>query len=129
MVDDDLSIQGTPFHLIRLPSYDKALRQYRKLEPRLHDAVLEALVQDLEGGALDEVQGTGGWIKGRVASPSRAMGKRGGFRVIYLVFRIHRDLYLQTVYDHRHKPDLSSDEKEALRQIATILKNAYPKEG
>jgi outer membrane protein assembly factor BamB len=31
-------------------------------------------------GQLDEIKGTGGWVKGRAASPSRNMGKSGGFR-------------------------------------------------
>lgn len=129
MADDDLNVRGTPYRLIRLSSYEKALKDYRKLEPQLHSAILETLIQDLEGGDLDEIPGTGGWIKGRVASPSRSIGKRGGFRVIYLAFRIHHDLYLQTVYDHRKKADLTPSERETLKTFATAYKKAYSKEG
>ncbi len=125
---EDLEAGGLFYKLIRLPDYEQALRRYRKLEPRLHQAVLASLAQDLEGGSLDEIPGTAGWVKGRVASPSRGIGKSGGFRVIYLVLRVQQDLYLQTAYDHRQKLDLSSEEKAALKQAAQAIKKASAKE-
>ena len=128
MVGDELSVRGMPYRLIRLPLYLKALRDYRKLEPKLDQAVLNALGKDLEGGDLDEIPGTGGRIKGRVASPSRSIGKSGGFRVIYLCFRIHQDLYLQVVYDHRKVADLAPAERAQLKDLAALLRKSYMKE-
>jgi hypothetical protein len=127
MPDEELAVADVPHRLIQLPSYLQALRSYRKLEPKLHDAVREALAKEIEGGQLDEMPGTGGWIKGRVASPSRNIGKSGGFRVIYLFFRIHKDIYLQGIYDHRQKANLESAEKEALKFMAQEYKRAYGK--
>ena len=121
MMDDELVVLG-------LPQYLKALRRYRKLEPRLDHAVIETLAKELEGGDLDEIQGTGGWVKGRVASPIRGLGKQGGFRVIYLCLRVQQDIYLQTVYDHRQVADLLPDEKRLLKKWADQLKRSSPEE-
>lgn len=128
MPEEELTAGCATHRLIHAESYDQALRSYRKLEPKLHDAVKESLAKEIEGGQLDEIPGAGGWAKGRVASPSRGIGKRGGFRVIFLFFRVQQDIYLHTVYDHRHKADLSSEEKQALKVAAQAIKNAYSKE-
>jgi hypothetical protein len=128
LTEEDLAIGRAIHRLIHAASYDQALRFYRKLEPRLHESVKSSLAKEIEGGQLDEIPGTGGWAKGRVASPSRGIGKSGGFRVIYLFFRVQQDIYLQTVYDHRQKLDLSSEEKQALKAAAQAIKKSYPKE-
>lgn len=125
---EKLTAGGATHRLIHAEAYDQALRSYHKLEPKLHDAIKKSLAKEIEGGQLDEIPGTGGWAKGRVASPSRGIGKSGGFRVIYLFFRVQQDIYLQTVYDHRHKADLSSEEKQALKATAQAIKKAYSKE-
>lgn len=125
---DELAVGSAIHRLIHAAAYAQALRAYRRLEPRLHQAVRECLAKEIEGGKLDEIQGTGGWAKGRVASPSRNIGKSGGFRVIFLFFRVQQDIYLQTVYDHRQKADLSSEERQALWEAAQTIKKAYTKE-
>lgn len=113
------------FRLIRLPQYEKDLKKLKRLEPKLHDSVRDALKTEIESGKLDEIKGTGGWVKGRAASPSRNMGKSGGFRFTYLLFRVQCDVYLQTIYDHRSKIDLTSEEKKALKAMAGAYKKAY----
>jgi len=48
------------------------------LEPKLHEEVRKSIKQDLESGDLDEIRGTGGWIKGRVAEAiKRAYAAKG----------------------------------------------------
>lgn len=89
----------------------------------------ESLQNDIESGKLDEVKGTGGWVKGRAASPSRNIGKSGGFRFIYLMFRVQADIYLQGVYDHRAKADLTPVEKNKLKLMAAAYKRAYEARG
>lgn len=110
---EHLQTSEIPYRLIRLPQYEKDLRGLKRLEPRLHEEVRESIKSEIETGRLDEVRGTGGWIKGRAGSPTRNIGKSGGFRFIYLLFRYQQGIYLQTVYDHRKKMDLTAEEKQA----------------
>ena len=98
---------------VALPQYEKDLRRLRFLEPMLHVEVRDSIKTEIEYGRLDEVRGTGGWIKGRAGFPTRNIGKSGGFRFIYLLFRYQQGIYLQTVYDHRKKMDLTAEEKQA----------------
>jgi hypothetical protein len=125
---DELVVGNTTHRLIHAAPYDQALREYRNLEPKLHEAVRESLAKEIEGGQLDEIQETAGWAKGRVASPSRNIGKSGGFRVIFLFLAVQQDIYLHTVYDHRRKADLSVDEKKALKGAAEAIRKSYTKE-
>jgi hypothetical protein len=117
------------FWLIRLPQYEKDLKYLKRLEPRLHDSVRASLKMEIESGKLDEIQGTGGWVKGRAASPSRNIGKSGGFRFIYLLFQVESDIYLFSVYDHRKKPDLNRDEIKQLKTLSEAIKRSYRKKG
>ena len=124
-----LQTADVPYNLIRLPLYDRALKTLGRLEPKLHDEVRKSIKQDLESGDLDEIRGTGGWIKGRVGSPSRNIGKSGGFRLIYLLFRVQQDIYLHTIYDHHSKSDLTQSEKRELKAAAEAIKRAYAAKG
>lgn len=129
MNEEKLDIAEVIYRLIRLPQYEKDLRRFRKIEPKLHDEVCNAIKKEVEGGKLDEIKGMGGWIKGRVGSPSRNIGKSGGFRAIYIVFRFQHDIYVLTVYDHRAKIDLTQEEKRELKKAAEAIKKAYAKRG
>jgi hypothetical protein len=122
---EDLKAGETTYKLVLLPRYVKDVKALKRFEPNLHEEVKKGIRQEIESGKLDEITGTGGWIKGRVASPSRNIGKSGGFRVIYLFFRIQQDVYLQTVYNHRSKADLSPQEKNLLKIMADAYKKAY----
>jgi len=126
---EPISAGEIDYRLIRLPGYERDLKALRRLEPNLHGQVRKSLKTEIESGDLDEIQGTGGWVKGRAGSPSRNIGKSGGFRFIYLVLRVHTDIYLQAVYDHRSKADLTPDEKKALRSMSMAYKRAYGVQG
>ena len=126
---EEIKAAEVHFRLIRLPQYEKDIKNLKRIEPRLHDSVRESLQNDIESGKLDEIKGTGGWVKGRAASPSRNIGKSGGFRFIYLMFRVQGDIYLQGVYDHRSKADLTPVEKNKLKLMAVAYKKAYEARG
>jgi hypothetical protein len=111
--------------LIRLPQYEKDLRQLKRLEPKLHEAIRESLKKEIESGKLDEIPGTGGWVKGRAASPSRNIGKSGGFRFIYFLFQVEQDIYLFAAYDHRQKLNLDPNEIKQLKVLSEALKKSY----
>jgi hypothetical protein len=126
---EEIQAAEVHYRLIRLPQYEKDLKGLKRLEPRLHEEIRASLKKELESGKLDEIKGTGGWVKGRAASPTRNIGKSGGFRFLYYLFRVQYDIYLQSVYDHRVKNDLSSDEKKALKAMAEAYKKAYENRG
>ncbi len=63
----------------------------------------------------DVIQGTGGLRKVRVASKGK--GKRGGSRVIYYYFDIHKRFYLLTIYAKNEMSDLTTDQKRQLKQF------------
>lgn len=126
---EEIQAAEIPFRLIRLPQYEKDLKILKRLEPGLHDSIRASLQTEIESGKLDEIKGTGGWVKGRAASPSRNIGKSGGFRFIYLLFQVERDVYLFTVYDHRKKMDLSPDEIKQLKALSEAIKASYRGKG
>ncbi len=120
---EDIKISEISHNRIRLRQYD--LKELNKLEPKLHDAVGESIKLEVVSGKLDEIRGSGGWVKGRAKSPSRNIGKSGGFRFIYMLFRIQHDIYLFMVYDHRKKTDLTSGEIKLFKRTAEIIKKSY----
>ena len=122
---EEIQIGEAVYRVVRLPQYEKDLKGLAKLEVKLHDEVTKGLIQEIESGKHDEIKGTGGWVKGRAASPSRNMGKSGAFRFLYLFFRVQKDVYLQAVYDHRAKVDLTAHEKKLLKVMAEAFKKAY----
>jgi hypothetical protein len=126
---EEIRAAETNFRLIRLRQYEEDLKKLTRLEPRLHPSVLASLKTEIESGKLDEVKGTGGWVKGRAASPSRNIGKSGGFRFIYLLLRVESDIYLFTIYDHRKKSDLDQDEIKQLKAMSEIIKKSYRTRG
>jgi hypothetical protein len=122
---EEVAVSGIHYRMILLPQYETDLKKLKRLEPGLHDEIRKSIQIEIESGEFDEMPGTGGWVKGRAASPSRNIGKSGGFRFVYLVFRVQHDLYLQTIYDHRSKSDLAPDEKRLLKDMAEAYKRAY----
>jgi hypothetical protein len=113
------------YRLIRLPQYERDLSQLKRLERKLHEVVRDSLRKEIESGKLDEIPGAGGWVKGRAASPSRNIGKSGGFRFIYFLFQVEQDIYLFAAYDHRKKMNLDPTEIKQLKALSEALKKSY----
>src|ERR1039457_5565400 len=107
---EEIAVSKIKYRLIRLLQYESDLRKLAKLEPKLHEEIRDSIRLEVESGKLDEIRGTGGWIKGRAKSPSRNIGKSGGFRFTYLLFRVQHDIYLFSIYDHRNKLNLDAND-------------------
>lgn len=122
---EEIDISRIKYRLIKLLQYESNLKKLSKLEPNLHQEIRESIRAEVESGKLDEIKGTGGWIKGRAKSPSRNIGKSGGFRFTYLLFRVQHDIYLFSIYDHRKKMDLDTDDIKELKRTAESIKKAY----
>lgn len=77
----------------------------------------EELISDPKVGAA--IQGTGGLRKMRFAFEKR--GKSGSVRVIYVDFEVYEKIYLITAYPKNEKENLTSAEKNELKQLIQIL--------
>jgi hypothetical protein len=78
----------------------------------------ELLKEPMRG---DVMRGAGGFRKMRFAFPGR--GKSGSLRVVYLDIPEFSTLYLALVYPKSEKDNLSSTERDELRQIAVNIKD------
>lgn len=76
------------------------------------------LLEDPERG--DVIQGTGGFRKARMRLAGG--GKSGGARVIYLYLPEHDAIFLATLYKKSKRETLTDDEKQSLKQAASLLK-------
>ncbi|MDB5334556.1 MAG: toxin HigB-2 [Planctomycetaceae bacterium] len=86
----------------------------------LYSRVQYELMNEPDRGAV--MPGCGGLRKLRTADPRRGKGRRGGARLIYLYVPDIRCFYMVDIYGKDEKEDLSSDDKNALRQLADTLK-------
>lgn len=125
MKEETLEHGEIAYTLVWLPQYQKELKKYSKTDAGLHSLVLETLQSEIESGKFTVIAGTGGWIKTRVSSPANNMGKSGAYRMIYIYFKVHRTIFLQSIYSKRVKADLSPKEKTSLAAFAKKLKLIY----
>lgn len=72
--------------------------------------------------AGDLIEGTGGLRKLRVAANGH--GKRGGARVIYYHFISRSQIALLYIYRKNEQPDLSTEQRKALRSIIEHWRHA-----
>lgn len=86
----------------------------------LLEAIQAELAERFDSGSV--IPGTGGLRKLRVGDLGRGIGKRGGFRIIYLDLPSTARTYLLALYRKGEKVDISPDEKRILRNLAATLK-------
>lgn len=86
-----------------------------------YDHVIELLATDPVVG--DEIQGTGGIRKVRVAA--RGQGKRGGARVIYYYYNERIPVVALTAYAKNRKDDIDVNERKTLVRLVDIFVNDY----
>ena len=63
----------------------------------------------------DVIPGTGGFRKLRWADARRGKGRRGGLRIIYFWFDGQNQIWLMTIYDKNEAPDLTPEQRKALK--------------
>lgn len=78
----------------------------------------EALLDNPQIG--DVIEGTGGARKMRIRLEGR--GKSGGGRVVYLDVFEQENLYLLFAYPKNVQPDLSPDQKQAIRKMIEMIR-------
>lgn len=94
---------------------------------KLTDEDLQALESQImeNPDAGDVMQGTGGIRKVRFSPPSWHAGKRGAARVCYITIVDAGFCYLLTLFAKSEKGNLTRQERNDLRRLADILKNAH----
>ena len=85
---------------------------------------IDAIARDPRRGAV--MQGTGGVRKLRWSR--EGMGKSGGARVIYYFHDEEAPLFLLTVYPKGRKDNLTGDERNAIKQAVTAIKQQIRQE-
>jgi hypothetical protein len=88
---------------------------------------IDAFVDFIAANPLagDEIQGTGGCRKVRVAG--RGRGKSGGYRVITFFTGEDLPVFLLTVFGKGEKSDLSKGERNGLAKLTAVLASEYRK--
>jgi hypothetical protein len=71
----------------------------------------------------DEIAGTGGMRKLRVAAPGK--GKSGGYRVITFFSGAEMPVFLVTVYAKSQKRNITEKEKHIMKTLSALLIDAY----
>lgn len=97
---------------IEAPAFTRYLSRY--LGEEEYRSLQTRLGQNPETG--DVMPGTGGFRKLRWADARRGKGRRGGLRIIYYYFKSDDQIWLMTVYDKNEAPDLTVQEKKALKE-------------
>jgi len=96
---------------VELPAFERYRAKY--LDDEDFRALQEWLM--LHPGAGDPIRETGGLRKLRFAAARRGKGKRGGLRVIYFWWGAGSQCWLFTVYEKDEMPDLTADQRKALK--------------
>jgi mRNA-degrading endonuclease RelE of RelBE toxin-antitoxin system len=88
----------------------------------LDDAALRALEREIRKGPdrTPVIQGTGGLRKIRFAEPGSGRGKRGAYRVCYVVYQEFGTIALIAVFGKAEKSDLTQVDRRA---IAVMIKS------
>ncbi|MCT2385697.1 type II toxin-antitoxin system RelE/ParE family toxin [Erwinia pyrifoliae] len=98
---------------VELPPFERYRAEY------LNDDEFREFQQQLLKNPLcgDVIQKTGGLRKVRFADSRRNKGKRGGIRVIYYWYLEKSHFLLFTLYDKDQKDDLTTTQREQLREM------------
>mgnify|MGYP000617912873 CR=1 FL=1 len=89
-------------------------------EEELKDTI-DTVAANLLAGDL--IPGTGGFRKIRIAREGG--GKSGGYRVIYFFHCNNCPIYLIYVFAKNERSNLTDAQKNALKEVATAIKNAH----
>lgn len=98
---------------VELPPFERHRAEY--LSDEEYRLFQQMLLRHPECG--DVIQHSGGLRKVRFADPRRQKGKRGGIRVIYYWYVEKSHFLLFTLYDKNQQDDLTTPQRDILRQL------------
>lgn len=97
----------------------KLSKKYPQIKKDL-SSLLDQLEQKIFEG--DELQGFPGTVyKVRVGSTDQKKGKRGGFRVIYLIVTDAQTIHLMAIYAKARQTDLTQRQKQELKEVINFI--------
>jgi mRNA-degrading endonuclease RelE of RelBE toxin-antitoxin system len=105
--------------------FDRNLRRLQRHNPKLRQD-LETFLEDFDASSCPVIRGTGGARKARMKGSGR--GKSGSYRVIYYLY-FANTVWLITVYDKVQKEELTTVEKEQIRQLIQAIKQNQASQG
>lgn len=113
--------EGAPpqWHFVDAAPFIKAAKTFRLT--REHLAELRAWIAQDPQQAGPVIPGTSCLRKARWGDPVRNLGKRGGLRVIYVIFTDIRTIVLLRVYGKNEREDLTSRERLTLGAVARFM--------
>jgi mRNA-degrading endonuclease RelE of RelBE toxin-antitoxin system len=111
------------YHIKYTTLFKRNLKKLIKKYPRINRD-LSNLFDQLENGEFhgDELQGfVGSVYKVRIGSIDQKKGKRGGFRIVYLIVTAIETVHLLTIYAKAQQEDLSHQQKQDLKFLIEEL--------
>ena len=102
--------------VVETPEFQRAAKEL-KLSASEIAHIVDLLADDPMLG--DEIAGTGGARKVRVARPGE--GKSGGYRVIYFFSGEYIPIFLLSVFAKNQKINLTHGEKNTLKKVLKLL--------
>jgi hypothetical protein len=115
--------KSIPITVVEVPEFLSLVRKLMSEEE--HDALVDYVAYNPTAGDL--MVGTGGLRKLRWAMAGR--GKSGGARIIYYYHNVGLPLFLLTAYAKNEQADISQADRNAYRDLVTVLLEAYTKKG
>lgn len=100
-------------------SFKRRLKKLTSKYPRIKNDLSE-LLDDLEQGTFqgDRLQNYPGEVyKVRIGSIDQKRGKRGGFRVVYIVVTLHQTAYLVEMYAKASQEDLTEKQRQGIEDL------------
>lgn len=108
--------------VVEMPEFIRCAKKLGLSEDE-RQALIEKLSHDPMAG--DEISGTGGMRKLRIAAEGRGKGKRGGYRVITFFSGKSIPVFLITMYAKNEKENLTDKEKHILKSLSDGIVKAY----
>ncbi len=108
--------------VVETPEFKRAAKELKLSASELAD-IIDLLADNPMLG--DEIAGTGGARKVRVARPGK--GKSGGYRVIYFFSGEYIPVFLLSIFAKNQKINLTQGEKNTLKKVLKLLVDSYEK--
>jgi mRNA-degrading endonuclease RelE of RelBE toxin-antitoxin system len=107
------------YNIIPSSSFSKELKNLAKKYPRIkqdYADLLDSLEQgDFQGDRLQDYPGV--VYKVRIGSIDQQKGKRGGFRLVYIVITQDKTVYLMAIYAKAYQEDLTETQKQGIKDF------------
>ena len=111
------------YHVRYSVPFNRDLKKLAKKYPQIKKD-LSSLIDQLEQGNFqgDELQDFPGTVyKVRIGSTDQKKGKRGGFRIVYLIVTNRETIHLMAIYAKARQTDLTHRQKQELRKVIEYI--------